>query len=151
MSKKRAADSSAAPEELARPMDAPRQSNETSELSAPETPTLPPALTNPDTIAAYQALYDQLGRAYWESSDIKYKDTIQGVRDSIYEILTELNRAKLDANTDALLALQIKIKASNKALARIKDKINNITKNISTASSVIAAIGKVVSLASALL
>jgi hypothetical protein len=112
---------------------------------------LPPALTNPDTVAAYRALYEILGRAYWEASDLTAKDTIQGARDSIYEILTELNIASLEANTALFLALKSRIKESNKALDEIKEKINSITKNISTASSVIAAIAKVLSVAPALL
>jgi hypothetical protein len=118
--------------------------------AAPST-ALAPVLTNPDTIQTYQMLYDILGRAYWEASDVTAKDTIQGVRDAIYEILTDLNRAKLDANTALFLALKSKIRDSNKALEEVKDRINTITKNISTASSVIAAIAKVVSIAPTLL
>jgi hypothetical protein len=112
---------------------------------------LPPALTNPDIVEAYKALYDILGRAYWDASDLNAKDTIQGARDHIYEILTDLNRAKLEDNTALFLALKSKIDDNNKALDDIKEKINSITKNISTASSVIAAIAKVLSIAPALL
>jgi uncharacterized protein (DUF1810 family) len=114
-------------------------------------PSLPPALMNPDTVSTYKTLYDVLGRAYWEASDLIAKDTIQGARDSIYEILTDLNAAKLEANTALFLSLATKIRDSNKALDEIKEKINSITKNISTASSVIAAITKVVSIAPSLL
>jgi len=114
-------------------------------------PSLPPAFSNPDTVATYKSLYDILGRAYWEASDVNAKDTIQGARDSIYEILTDLNAAKLEANTALFLALQAKIRDTNKALDEIKEKVNNITKNISTASSVIAAIAKVLSITPALL
>lgn len=117
----------------------------------PATLNLPPALADPDTAEAYQALYDILGRAYWEASDLNSKDTIQGARDSIYEILTDLNRAKLEANTALFLALKGKINDSNKALEEIKEKINSITKNISTASNVVGAIAKVLSVAPALL
>jgi hypothetical protein len=118
---------------------------------APPASSLPPSLTNSDTVGAYKALYDILGRAYWDASDLTAKDTIQGARDHIYEILTDLNRAKLEANTALFLALKTKIEANNKALDEIKEKINGITKNISTASSVIAAIAKVLSIAPALL
>lgn len=111
----------------------------------------PPALTDPDTIETYKTLYDVLGRAYWEASDLTAKDTIQGARDAIYEILTDLNIAKLEANTALFLALKTKIRESNKALEEIRDRINAITKNISTASSVIAAIAKVASIAPTLL
>jgi hypothetical protein len=122
-----------------------------SETSSGTPAPLPPALMNPDTIEIYKTLYDVLGRVYWEASDITSKDTIQGARDAIYEILTELNIAKLEANTALFLALKTKILDSNKALEEIKVKINTITKNISTASSVLAAIAKVASIAPALL
>jgi hypothetical protein len=117
----------------------------------PAAPGLPPALTNPDTVETYKSLYDILGRAYWEASDINAKDTIQGARDAIYEILTDLNIAKLEANTALFLSLKTKIRDSNKALEEIRDKVNGITKNISTASSIVAAIAKVVSIAPTLL
>ena len=114
-------------------------------------PALPPAFSNPDTVETYKALYDILGRAYWEASDLNAKDTIQGARDSIYEILTDLNIAKLEANTALFQSLKTKIRDSNKALDDIREKINSITKNISTASSVIASITKVLSIAPTLL
>jgi hypothetical protein len=119
--------------------------------AAPQALALPPAPTNPDIVEAYKALYDILGRAYWDASDLTAKDTIQGARDHIYEILTDLNIAKLEANTALFLALKSKINDNNKALEDIREKINGITKNISTASSVIAAIAKVLSIAPALL
>jgi hypothetical protein len=121
------------------------------EASSGTSTTLPPALANPDTIQTYKTLYDVLGRAYWEASDITAKDTIQGARDAIYEILTDLNIAQLEANTALFLALKTKIRDSNKALEEIKQRINTITKNISTAASVIAAIAKVASIAPMLL
>ncbi|MEG9435408.1 hypothetical protein JAO29_04425 [Edaphobacter sp. HDX4] len=85
----------------------------------------------------------RLGRA----RNLDAKDTIQGGRDVIYEILTDLNMEKLEANTKLFLALKKRIHESNKALEQIKERINAITKNISTASSVIAAISKVLSIA----
>jgi hypothetical protein len=111
-----------------------------------EIATTPPALANPDTIVTYKALYDTLGRAYWEASDINAKDTIQGVRDAIYDILTDLNIAQLKANTALYLALIPKVRHTNKALANIKDDIGSITKNINTASTVIVSITKVLSM-----
>jgi len=109
--------------------------------------TVPPALEGPDAIATYQALYDTLGRAYWEASDLSSKDTIQGARDAIYDILTDLNIAKLKANTALYLALLPKINHSNEALKKIQGDINNITKNITTAASLISAITKVLNIA----
>ena len=106
----------------------------------------PPILKKPETIDDYQALYDALGRAYWEASDINSKDLVQGARESIYDIITELDEAQLDANTTALLALQPKIDDTNAALQKIKDSISEITKNINTATTVISAISKVVAI-----
>jgi hypothetical protein len=104
------------------------------------------ALQNPTTVDAYQVLYDTLGRAYWDASTIDAKDLIQGARESIYDIITELDEAQLNANATALLALQPKIDDTNAALNKIKDSINEITKNISTAATVVSAISKVVAL-----
>ena len=109
--------------------------------------TVPPTLQASDAIATYQALYDTLGRAYWEASDLQSKDVIQGSRDAIYDILTDLNIAKLKANTALYLALIPKIRHSNEALKKIQDDINNITKNITTAASIISAITKVLNIA----
>jgi hypothetical protein len=94
----------------------------------------------------YKALYDTLGRAYWEASDINAKDTIQGVRDAIYDILTDLNIAQLKANTALYLAVMPKIRHTNAALGKIKDDIGSITKNINTAATVMASITKVLTI-----
>ena len=107
-------------------------------------------LADPNTIDAYKALYDALGNAYWKATDIHTKDTIQAERDKIYEILTDLNVAELEENTEQFTALKQKIDDSNVALSAIKDKIDEVTKDLSTAASVIAAIAKVVSITSAL-
>ncbi|QNI37556.1 hypothetical protein [Edaphobacter albus] len=107
-------------------------------------------LTDPNTINAYKSLYDALGNAYWKATDIDTKDTIQAARDNIYEILTDLNVAKLEENTEQFSALKQKIDDSNTTLSGIKDKIDDITKDLSTAASVVAAIAKVASITSVL-
>lgn len=107
-------------------------------------------LADPNTIDAYKSLFDALGNAYWKATDINTKDTIQAARDKIYEILTDLNVAKLEENTEQFSALKQKIEDSNAALSEIKDKIDDVTKDLSTAASVIAAIAKVVSITSVL-
>ncbi|MBS1822426.1 MAG: hypothetical protein JST61_10700 [Acidobacteria bacterium] len=109
--------------------------------------SVPPALQAPDVIATYQTLYDTLGRAYWEASDLQSKDTIQGSRDAIYDILTDLNIAKLKASTALYLSLIPRIRRSNEALKQIQGDIDSITKNIATATSVISAITKVLNIA----
>ena len=117
---------------------------------AATTSSAPPALTNPDNVQAYQALYNALGRAYWDASDINSKDTIQGVREAVYNIITNLNEAQLEANTAKFLAIVPTIKNANDALKKIQADINNITKNINTAGIVVAAISKVLSVTSVL-
>jgi len=111
-----------------------------------EIPTTPPSLADPETIAMYKSLYDTLGRAYWEASDINAKDTIQGARDAISDILTDLNIAQLKANTALYLAVMPKIRHTNAALGKIKDDISSITKNINTAATVMASITKVLTI-----
>ena len=105
------------------------------------------ALDTSAAIDAYQNLYDILGRAYWEASDIDAKDRIQGARDAIYDIITELNIAKLKANTALFLALAPKIKHTNQALEKIKDDIAGITRNITTAATVVAAVTRALNIA----
>lgn len=104
---------------------------------------VPEALKGEEAIAGYKTLYETLGRAYWEASDLHSKDTIQGAREAVYEIMTDLNIAKLKANTAAYVALMTKVTDTNCALEAIRRDIGNITKNITTAASVIHAVTRV--------
>jgi methyl-accepting chemotaxis protein len=106
----------------------------------------PPVLQNPDPGDTYQALYDALGRAYWEASTVENKDLIHGAQESIGEILTAIDQQELAANTALFSQLTPKIKATNEALEKIQGQINNITRNINTAASVLSGIAKVLSL-----
>jgi len=106
-----------------------------------------PNLPTPDQRAYYQDLFDSLGDAYWEASDINRKDQVKAAQDEAYDILTQLNQADLATNTAAFAALCAKVKITNVALKKIKDEITQITQNISTGASVISAITKVLSLA----
>jgi hypothetical protein len=108
--------------------------------------TLPPILQNPDTAASYQAVYDALGRAYWEASDISSKDTVYGAQEAVGEIITQLNEQALANNTAGFLQLPSKIAAANASLKTIQTQIGTITKNVGTAATVISAISKVLSL-----
>ena len=106
----------------------------------------PAVLQNADPGDAYQALFDALGRAYWEASTVENKDLIHGAQESVGEIITAIDEQELADNTALFNQLAPKIKATNDALKKIQDQINNITRNISTAASVLAAIAKVLSL-----
>ncbi len=106
-----------------------------------------PILKKPETIDDFQTLYDALGRAYWEASDIQSKDRIQGAREAIYDIITDLDEAQLEANTALFLAIEPKIQQTCVILKKIQDDIDNITKNITTAATVVSTINKIISLA----
>ena len=105
-----------------------------------------PILQNPDAAATYQAVYDALGRAYWEASDIKSKDLIYGAQEAVGEIITALNAQGLASNTSMFLQLQPKINAVNTSLQTIQTQITTITKNINTSATVISVISKALSL-----
>jgi peptidoglycan hydrolase CwlO-like protein len=103
-------------------------------------------LQNPDPGEAYQELFDYLGRAYWEASDIETKDLLHGTQEAVGEIITAIDEQALTANTALFVQLTPKIKAINANLNKIKGEIASITKNINTATSIVAAITRVLSL-----
>ena len=104
------------------------------------------ALQQVDLGEAYDTLFDALGRAYWDASDVASKDLIHGAQEAVGEILTTIDEQQLASNTDLFAQLGPKIVATNTALKTIQAKINDITRNINTASTVLAAIAKVLSL-----
>ena len=104
------------------------------------------ALVTSDPADAYQAVYDALGKAYWESSDLNMKDQVQGARDAVYNIITQIDEADLEVNTANFIAIMPEINAANAALKCIQVDIAKITKNIQTAGTVVAVISKVLSL-----
>ena len=108
--------------------------------------TPPPILQNPDVAATYRAVYDALGRAYWEASDINSKDLIYGAQEAIGEIITTLDEQDLANNTNVFIQLRPKIAAVNASLQTIQTQISTITKNINTAATVISVISKALSL-----
>ncbi len=106
----------------------------------------PPVLQQIDLGEAYETLFDALGRAYWDASDVASKDLIHGAQEAVGDIITTIDEQQLANNTDLFAQIGPKIEATNTALKTIQAKINDITKNISTASKVLAAIAKVLSL-----
>ena len=103
-------------------------------------------LQNPDAGAIYQDVYDALGRAYWEASDINSKDLVYGAQQAIGEIISALDEQDLATNTNVFIQLRPKIAAVNASLQTIQTQISTITKNIGTAATVIAVINKALSL-----
>jgi len=113
-------------------------------MAAP--PIVNPALDNPDPGDAYQALYDTLGDAYWQASDITGKDTIHGLQEEIGKIIDAIDQQQLKDNTDLFIKIGAQVQATNSALKDLQTSINSITKNITTAGKVISAITTVLSL-----
>jgi hypothetical protein len=105
-----------------------------------------PILQNPDAAATYQAVYDALGSAYWEASDINSKDLVYGAQQAIGEIITALDAQDLASNTNVFIQLQPKIAAVNATLQTIQAQITTITKNINTAATLIGVINKALAL-----
>ncbi len=116
---------------------------------AVDIPPLPPAPVNindQQAIEAYKNLYTQLGTARWKVTDPDDIDRLQDARDQVNDILTALNKAKLDANTAAYAALLPSIKASNEKLDGIREDIHAIVKDINIANSVLSAITRVLTI-----
>lgn len=105
-----------------------------------------PLTQNPDPGAAYQAVYDALGSAYWEASTIDAKDQIHAAMEGVYDIITAYDEQDLATDTDAFVAMKPKIDQTNAALKVIQGEVATITKRIATASTLVGAIAKVLSL-----
>jgi molecular chaperone GrpE (heat shock protein) len=111
-----------------------------------------PATASIDTLqpivpsAAYLALFDALGDAYWAASDLTAKDQIQGARDAVHRIITAINQVQLEADTAQLVTLTPYVTRTNEALKRLQADIANIVKRIEVAAEVESAIAKVLSL-----
>lgn len=106
----------------------------------------PQVLQNPDPGVAFQTLYDALGRAYWDASDVPSKDLIHGAQEAVGEIITAIDKQQLADNTAIYAQLASTIKTTNKVLEKIQADIDKITKNIKTAATVLSAISTVLSL-----
>ncbi len=95
---------------------------------------------------AYQVLFDLLGRAYWDASDLDSKDLLHGAQMAVGDILHAIDKDELTRNTALFLQMKPKIDATNAALREIQTGVAKITRNIDTASKIIQAIAKVLSI-----
>ena len=99
------------------------------------------------TKAAYQALFDALGEAYWAASTVQAKDQIQGVRDAVHQVLTAIIQAQLEEDTTQLESLTGLITATDDALEKLQADIDGIVHKITVVTQVEAAITGVLQLA----
>jgi hypothetical protein len=96
---------------------------------------------------AYQALYDCLKSAYWAASTISDKDRIHGVMDLVFDALTDLNRASIQADTPEFKAARAKLKTANEQITVLKKDLNELIAAVKTATQVASAADKAISLA----
>jgi hypothetical protein len=103
-------------------------------------------LQQPEPRDYYQALFDALGTAYWDASDIASKDQIQGARDTVLTILNGIDEADLATDTAEMVRLTGVVNQLQPALVAIQTDVAKIVRNIDTAGTLLSAIAKVLSL-----
>jgi hypothetical protein len=96
---------------------------------------------------AYQDAYNSLTNAYWAASTIENKDKIHGVMDVVFDIITELNRESLEANSDDFKTLAGHLKSTNAEMTSLKGQIARLVAAVKVATQVASAIDKAISLA----
>jgi hypothetical protein len=96
---------------------------------------------------AFGVLYQQLLNAYWVASTIEDKDRIHGIADSVFDILTQLNREDIQSDTAAFNALAKAVANANARLDRLKQDLDQIIHVVKVATDVTSAIDKALGLA----
>jgi ABC-type transporter Mla subunit MlaD len=96
---------------------------------------------------AYQDLYNALTDGYWAASTIENKDKIHGLMDIVFDILTELNRDTLEADSQEFKDIAAHLKSANDQLNNLKAQIDKLIAAVKIATKVAAGIDKAVSLA----
>ena len=87
-----------------------------------------------------QSLYDLLNKAYWYPSTIEAKDAINGSAQAVFQIITVLNQAALDSDSDQYKALKITVTAVNKKLTSVPAQIDNWIHDVGIATQVASVI-----------
>ncbi|OQY99059.1 MAG: hypothetical protein B6D35_10365 [Candidatus Brocadia sp. UTAMX2] len=100
-------------------------------------------LTQQEIRDMFGELYKALDDAYWSATTIIDKDRIRGAQEGIFDILTELNRAHIQSNTEKLKELASKVGNVNKRLDALKKDIDKVVQRIEVATRVAKAIDKV--------
>ncbi|MBW7899556.1 hypothetical protein B188_19200 [Candidatus Brocadiaceae bacterium B188] len=88
-------------------------------------------------------LYKALDDAYWSATTIVDKDRIRGIQEGVFDILTELNRAHIQSNTEKFKELVSKVDNVNKRLDTLKADIDKIVQRIEVAVRMTKIIDKV--------
>jgi hypothetical protein len=97
---------------------------------------------------AYQALYETLNDAYWAASTIEAKDRLHGLAESVFDIVTDLNRAEIKKRTAEYQATAKQVTAVSDKLATLKTDIRQLIHRVEVAGQVANAIDQAIRLAS---
>ena len=100
-----------------------------------------------ETRLAMQSLYDNLTEAYWAASTIEAKDRIYGAEEVVFDILTQLEREDLEADTAAFKAAAGRVEAVLGKVDQLKRDIDKLVHAMKVAVKVTAALDKGVQLA----
>ena len=105
-------------------------------------------LTQQEVHDIFGELYKQLTDAYWSATTIEDKDRISGIKETVFDILTELNKASIRSNTEKFQELISKVNSVNVRLDKLKEDIDKVIHRVEIATRVAKAIDKVITLAS---
>jgi ribosome-associated translation inhibitor RaiA len=109
-------------------------------------PNINPALLA-DYREALQDLYDQLVRVCPAAATLEAKDAIRGLTESIFDILTTLNRADIASNTPQYAAIETAIRGLNQQLQKMQGRMDDWIHVVSVSEQVTHAIGRAIDLA----
>lgn len=94
-----------------------------------------------------QAVYDALRQAYWAASTIEAKDAITDLAQSVFDVMTILNREALDADAADYKVLKATIVAMNAKLQLVRSQTNNWIRAVSVASQLTETMDEAIGLA----
>ncbi len=100
--------------------------------------------------AAFQALYEALNDAYWAADGTQRKDRIKGVADSVFAVLTELNRGSIQAQTQQHKKLKAEVNGSLQHIKQFKKEIGELILAVKQATKVSQKIDQAVEIAAKL-
>ena len=100
--------------------------------------------------AAFQELYAALNDAYWAADSMQKKDRIKGVADSVFAVLTELNRGSIQARTQQYKELKTEVNESLKHIKQLQKEIDELIHAVKKATKIAKAIDQTVEIAAKL-
>lgn len=96
---------------------------------------------------AFQDLYDQLGNAYWAATTTDTKDRIYGIEEVVYDLLMELDKRTLEANSAVYNEVKVRMETVIGRIDQLKRDIDGIIHAVKIAGNVTAAMDKAIGMA----